>query len=164
MTDILARIKFLQKIQQLLFGQYEPELQPDISPNRYFFFMPSQPHAPQGVNVRACAHAMHVWTTLVLALHRALARRAAELNAPQQDQLLAQEVRALAWVAVAELARTLSYIPSLGHLTHLHYTSLHLWAEFCLDEADALGGVPPGCTDIFETCVHEMFGFSYLMC
>ncbi|KAJ7113234.1 hypothetical protein C8R43DRAFT_132200 [Mycena crocata] len=58
------------------------------------------------------------------------------LYAPGRDRVRRQ-VRALAWHAAAEVARTLVYLPSLTHLTHLPWDALLGWAQFCVDEAEA---------------------------
>jgi hypothetical protein len=104
------------------------------------------------------------WTNLALGLHRALSARTAMWNAPwsglgqppalsappSNEQLLALDARLLAWAALREVATTIHNLPNLQLLTHLQFTSVPLWAQFCVDEAER-GGVSEGSAWIFAT-------------
>ncbi|KAJ7123584.1 hypothetical protein C8R44DRAFT_852464 [Mycena epipterygia] len=62
--------------------------------------------------------------------------------ASERLDVLRRQTRELAGFELADVARALRVLPSLPHLTHLGHGALVACAQFCLDEADEVGGVP----------------------
>ncbi|KAJ7493654.1 hypothetical protein FB451DRAFT_1360426 [Mycena latifolia] len=177
-TQFLSALTLLHSIRCLVFDQGDPA----TAPADPLFYGSLRTRSKQ-VNVRSCALMMvFSYTTLVLALHRELARRAAmppAASAPMamgqwaagRIDLLRRQVCEMARFAVEEVARTLPDLPSLPHLTHIYHRALVGAAEFCLEDAvpervgvieaivDALKLVgyawtlPPGLVERLEACV-----------
>ncbi|KAJ7432384.1 hypothetical protein B0H11DRAFT_2209656 [Mycena galericulata] len=70
--------------------------------------------------------------------------------------LLRQQVHELARLAAVDVGRALTYLPSLPHLTHLQWNNLPGWAQFCLDEADAAGGIPAESMEVFDRILNGL--------
>ncbi|KAJ7493624.1 hypothetical protein FB451DRAFT_1490826 [Mycena latifolia] len=177
-TQFLSALTLLHSIRCLVFDQGNSA----TAPADPLFHGSPQTRSKQ-VNVRSCALMMvFSYTSLVLALHRELARRAATppaASAPmamgqwaaERIDLLRRQVCEMARFAVEEVARVLPGLPSLPHLTHIYHPALIASAQFCLEDAvperagiieaivDALKLVgyswtlPPGLVERLEACV-----------
>ncbi|KAK7014256.1 Zn(2)-C6 fungal-type transcriptional factor [Favolaschia claudopus] len=142
------------------------------------------------LNLRSCAYIMTLSrTTLVLALHRELVRRAAlpssspsipssYVTSParvvqaqaQADQwaaeriaLLARQVHTMADLAVIEVASALRTMPSLPHMAHSNRGVVVEWAEYCISEAEANGSVSPERSATMQTLSEalKLIGYSW---
>lgn len=110
------------------------------------------------------------FTGLVLALHQEMEYRAtqdthATQNPWVQDRtgFLRLQVHEVASLAVGYVARTLQLIPLLPLVGHFDWSSLRGWAQFCLDEADAVGAISPDRVKVFETCAHDLQSIQVLV-
>ncbi|KAJ6570842.1 hypothetical protein DFH09DRAFT_1312881 [Mycena vulgaris] len=139
-SEMLSALTLLHLIRCLVFDQTEPDTTP-ADP----MFLGSPFTRGTDVNLRTCTHILiFSRATLVLALHRELARRATEppaAGAPmghwaaERLELLRRHAREMAHFTAEEVAATLRFIPSLPHLTQLDRGALVAWAQFCLGEA-----------------------------
>ncbi|KAJ7493656.1 hypothetical protein FB451DRAFT_447261 [Mycena latifolia] len=177
-TQFLSALTLLHSIRCLVFDQGDPATAP-VDP-----LFHGSPHTlTKQVNIHSCALTMvFSYTTLVLALHRELARRASLTPttstpiamgqwAAQRIDLLRRQVCEMARFAVEEVARTLPGLPSLPLFTHIYHSALVATAQFCLEDVvpervgvieaivDALKLVgyswtlPPGLVERLEACV-----------
>ncbi|KAJ7703902.1 hypothetical protein B0H17DRAFT_1040129 [Mycena rosella] len=138
-TEFLSELTLLHSIRCLVFPPDEPNTA-SADP----LFQGSPQTRSTHLHLRASAGTMvFSRTTMLLALHRELAHRAARAPttmgqvawAAERVELLRRQVRELAFFAVEEIAHTL-LVPSLPHLTHAYRGALVACAQFCLDEAE----------------------------
>jgi hypothetical protein len=161
LTEFISSLTLLQSIRSLAFDEEESETCPGDA-----FFCPSPQKRGMQLNLRACVHIMTFSrATLVLALHRELVRCAVVAPVPltgiaSADQwaaerlaLLRRQVGEMADLTVKDVACKLSSMPSLPHIAHIQRGALVSFAQFCLDEADAAGGVVPERAAVMERCV-----------
>ncbi|KAK7022130.1 Zn(2)-C6 fungal-type transcriptional factor [Favolaschia claudopus] len=182
--DFISALNHLNAICSLIFN-HEDETYPSDS-------LHCPPAATDSrLNLRSCAYIMTLSrTTLVLALHRELVRRARALPSAsipssfatytspaqvvqaqaQADQwaaeriaLLARQVHAMADLAVTEVASALRTMPSLPHMAHSHRGVVVEWAEFCISEAEANGSVSPERSATMQTLSEalKLIGYSW---
>ncbi|KAJ6551732.1 hypothetical protein B0H19DRAFT_1158724 [Mycena capillaripes] len=143
-AELVSELTLLHSICTLVFDSGELDPYP-TDPTFYKSPQTRDTH----MNVRSCAHIMTFGrATLVLALYRELARRASIPPssadptgqwAAERLDLLYRQTREMANFALEAVARGLRFLPSIPHLSHLERTGLIAWAQFALDEADALG-------------------------
>ncbi|KAJ7104466.1 hypothetical protein B0H15DRAFT_810166 [Mycena belliarum] len=151
----ISDLSIMQSTLSMLFAQVDFESQP----------------SPAYVNgsVRSCALGMTVgYLGLVLALYREMEHRATarailqcglhESSATRHDRmaLLRHQTYCLAADALAHLVRTAQVVPTLTHILNAKWLNLAGWAEFCLAEADAAGGLAPGRAGAFERIMHML--------
>ncbi|KAJ6578628.1 hypothetical protein DFH09DRAFT_1030488 [Mycena vulgaris] len=143
-TEFFSSLTLLHSVRSLIFDHGEP----DTAPTDPLFQGPLYTRDTND-NLRSCAYVMALSrATLVLALHRGLARRAtvsvpAGLDpvgghgqwAAERLVLLRRQAREMACFAAEEVARALRSLPSLPHLAHIYRGALVAWAQFCLEEA-----------------------------
>ncbi|KAJ7722074.1 hypothetical protein DFH07DRAFT_783963 [Mycena maculata] len=168
-----------------LLSQLEPVLEP--APNPADPIGEATPSFGQALPLMECTRTMHVrscaqamtmgYSALVLTLHRKMEYRAAPPTPPQSlpapgpslegimypTQAQMNTVHTLARAAVADVGRALTYLPNPTHLTHLRSNPLQNWAQFCLEDADALGGIPVESTEAFERIMNglKLLGYSW---
>ncbi|KAF7374157.1 Zn(2)-C6 fungal-type transcriptional factor [Mycena sanguinolenta] len=172
-TEFIASLNYLHSIRSLVFDQEEQAYPGDS------LFSPAD-RRQRGVhlNLRSCAYIMAFSrATLVLALHRELARRFAlspppPTTAPPTEHwkaerlaLLRCQVGEMADLTVEDIARSLRFMPSLPHMAHGQRWAVLGWAEFCLDEADAKGSVTRERAKTIETLSKalKLIGYSWLL-
>ncbi|KAJ7634958.1 hypothetical protein FB45DRAFT_910354 [Roridomyces roridus] len=164
--DFLSALAMLQSIVSLLFTQVNWQLEPQP-------ILKHPPYTSDEENVQSCTFSISVgFTSLVIALHREMDYRASissRSDGKQQDRwtlertaLLRQQAHAMASSAVDDVARLLKLTPFPPDSLLINCVGLIPWAEFCLEEADAAGGIFPERIFAFE-CILEMlkaFGYS----
>ncbi|KAJ7728965.1 hypothetical protein DFH07DRAFT_782085 [Mycena maculata] len=147
--NFISALTTLRSIVSLLFTQIDFQVDPnpvskDLSGVR--------PADRIDEAVRSAIFGMSVgFTSLVLALHREMEYRAvADSRDGIQSEwtlartaLLRRQAHSLASDAVEDVARTFKLIPYPPQTMHLGWNGIRGWAEFCLNEADAAGGIPP---------------------
>ncbi|KAJ7447284.1 hypothetical protein B0H11DRAFT_2082838 [Mycena galericulata] len=176
-TEFLSALTLLHSIRSLLFDSGG-----DLDQYRADPLFHSSPRTRGAdVNLRTCAYMMTSGPArLVLALHREFLHRAsvrqAELPgggqvalakqwAAERLDLLRRQTHQMTGFAAVEFGRALRFLPSLPHLTHVERGGLIAWAQFCLDEADAIGdvGAAPEHTLVMQTISDalKLFGYSW---
>ncbi|KAJ7626666.1 hypothetical protein DFH06DRAFT_735945 [Mycena polygramma] len=165
---LLSSLSILQSILTLILDQ----LQISSSGEQQFCTSPRHPLVrSEEDNLRSCVFAMSVgFTSLVICLYREIEYRAStEVSKTQtrwlqeRTAVLQRQVHEMASVTVTDVARTLQLLPSLSHLTHLGWGSIHEWSQFCLTAALTTGSVPPARVQVFESLIAalKLFGYSW---
>jgi hypothetical protein len=165
--NFIASLEILKSMISLFFGQ---DNFPACDPIPHWFSDgPQKPYADDAENIRTCAFAMSVgFTGLALALHREMEYRvAAEEGTGKQTQsqwtrttVLRRQAQDIAARAVDDVLCTMPLLPSPAHIMHVGWTGIVGWAEFCLHEADAAGGVSPARITGFERCARSSYLFA----
>ncbi|KAJ7918296.1 hypothetical protein B0H13DRAFT_1993216 [Mycena leptocephala] len=173
LTEFISSLTLLQSIRSLAFDEEESETCPGDA-----FFCPSPQKRGMQLNLRACVHIMTFSrATLVLALHRELVRcgvvapvpltgiASADQWAAERLALLRRQVGEMADLTVKDVACKLSSMPSLPHIAHIQRGALVSFAQFCLDEADAAGGVVPERAAVMERISDalKLVGYSWTL-
>ncbi|KAJ6619445.1 hypothetical protein B0H10DRAFT_2025620 [Mycena sp. CBHHK59/15] len=150
--NILSALTILHSITSLAFDQVGY-----INTAKPLFHLPSSLQGDRDLYAATFAISFG-FTSLVLALYRETAHRTAKEAHGTQSQftkerhtLLRRQVHELAGIAAEYVARSLHILPTVPHLTLPRWRSLQGWAQFCLDEADAAGAIPPGRLEVFTT-------------
>ncbi|KAJ7794399.1 hypothetical protein B0H14DRAFT_2923298 [Mycena olivaceomarginata] len=164
--NFIASLEILKSMISLFFGQ---DNFPACDPIPHWFSDgPQKPYADDAENIRTCAFAMSVgFTGLALALHREMEYRvAAEEGTGKQSQwtrttVLRRQAQDIAARAVDDVLCTMPLLPSPAHIMHVGWTGIVGWAEFCLHEADAAGGVSPARITGFERIVDTLKTLGY---
>ncbi|KAJ7239720.1 hypothetical protein C8J57DRAFT_1372485 [Mycena rebaudengoi] len=129
-----------------------------------------KPQADEAENIRTCAYAMSVgFTGLALALHREMEYRTAvdertgtqTQSQWQRTAMLRHQAHEMATRAVDDVPRTLPLLPSPPYNVYVDWAGILGWAEFCLDEADAVGGVSPARIVVFERIMETLKTLGY---
>lgn len=164
--SFLSSLELLKSMISLFFGQDDFPSDGPIS--RWAPLGHPKLQADEAENIRTCAFAMSVgFTGLALALHREMEyRAAADARAGKQTQsqwqrtaMLRHQAHEMATRAVDDVPRTLHPLPSPPYNVYVDWAGILGWAEFCLDEADAAGGVSPARIVVFERCAHCSYPF-----
>ncbi|KAJ7494269.1 hypothetical protein B0H11DRAFT_2003928 [Mycena galericulata] len=165
--NFIASLEILKSMISLFFGDDFPAGDPIPG---WFSDGRQKPYADDAENIRTCAFAMSVgFTGLALALYREMEyRTAAEECARIQTQsqwariaVLRRQAQDMAARAVDDVPRTIPLLPSPPHMMHVSWTGIVGWAEFCLDEADAAGGVSPTRFIVFERIMDTLKTLEY---
>ncbi|KAJ7512852.1 hypothetical protein B0H11DRAFT_1843251 [Mycena galericulata] len=166
--NFISALAILQSIVSLCFTQID--LHADPTPLFLSGVRPVDLRSTEEENIRSCASAMSGgFTSLILALHREMEYRGTtDTCDTTQSQwelgrtaLLRQQAHAMASAAVEDVARTLKLIPTPPHFMHVGWTGIHGWAQFCVDEADAIGRIPLGRVVAFECILNTLKAGSY---
>ncbi|KAF7365268.1 Usp domain-containing protein [Mycena venus] len=167
--QFLSSLSILQSILALVLTQLELPSDPQL----LFFDFPGKDPVVrrEEENLRSCAFAMTIgFTCLVLALHKEIEHRVSTDPPTLQNRwlqertgVLQRQVHEMASLAVGDVARSLQLLPSLPHLAHLEWGSIHDWVEFCLAEVAATVTIEPTRAKFFETFITalKLFGYSY---
>ncbi|KAJ7119915.1 hypothetical protein C8R43DRAFT_1035064 [Mycena crocata] len=166
-VNVLSALTILQSITSLLFSEDDLQLdhQKSLSPDD----RRNYEEARKAVSAMCMGFA-----GLALALHNEMQYRAATDTsgvsrndwAQQRAALLRQQAHSIASSALDELDRGLVVlsIDTMPHIIikHMHWGNIPGWAQFCLDEADAAGGIPPTRIAVFERLVDmlKLLGYS----
>lgn len=166
MISFLSSLELLKSMISLFFGQDNFPSDGPIS--RWAPLGHPKPQADEAENIRTCAYAMSVgFTGLALALHREMEYRTAvdertgtqTQSQWQRTAMLRHQAHEMATRAVDDVPRTLPLLPSPPYNVYVDWAGILGWAEFCLDEADAVGGVSPARIVVFERCAHCSYPF-----
>ncbi|KAJ7153049.1 hypothetical protein C8R43DRAFT_1187697 [Mycena crocata] len=168
-NEFLSSLTLLHSIHSFVLDPEELEKYPAADP---LFYLSPQMRSNH-INLRACAHILTLGrATLVLALHRELSRRASlaatgtpDPWAAERLDLLSLQTREMAGFALEEVARGLQFLSSLPHITHLQRGGLIAWGQFCLEEADVVGGATPERAAVIETISDalKLVGYSWAL-
>ncbi|KAJ7240203.1 hypothetical protein C8J57DRAFT_1371764 [Mycena rebaudengoi] len=166
--SFLSSLELLKSMISLFFGQDNFPSDGPIS--RWAPLGHPKPQADEAENIRTCAYAMSVgFTGLALALHREMEYRTAvdertgtqTQSQWQRTAMLRHQAHEMATRAVDDVPRTLPLLPSPPYNVYVDWAGILGWAEFCLDEADAVGGVSPARIVVFERIMETLKTLGY---
>ncbi|KAJ7172928.1 hypothetical protein C8R43DRAFT_977899 [Mycena crocata] len=170
----LSSLSILQSIIALFLA--EVDLHADSHPSDVAFLTEDHRNRDE---LRKSIFAMTMgFTSLALALHNEMQYRAtvsptSAQGSTGQDKdwardralLLRQQAHKMASSAAQDMERALRCLPTKPHIMMMliHWSDIPGWAQFCLDEADAAGGVPPARVGVFEKIFNtlKMLGYSW---
>ncbi|KAJ6595591.1 hypothetical protein DFH09DRAFT_1135056 [Mycena vulgaris] len=161
----LSSLSIMKSILSLLLT--DKDFQADPIP------LSNEPRNHRENNLRSCAFAMSLgYIGLVLALHHEMEYRAEHdtefHTATRVDggwagrtALLQRQAHEMTANTVDDVARALHLMPVTSHMMRVHWSGMLGWAQFCLTEADAAGGVSPGRIAVFQQIIATLKALGY---
>ncbi|KAJ7485624.1 hypothetical protein FB451DRAFT_1230559 [Mycena latifolia] len=169
----ISALSILESIISFLFGKIDFQADPKPLSNELFkVHVLGGRHNGVEENLRSCAFAMFAgYAGLVLALHREMEYRAAadathhltvhDSRRYHRTALLRQQAHDIAAGAVEHVVRMIQLLPAPPHIMHLDWSGILGWAQFCLTEADAAGGLSHERVTTFERIINILKAMGY---